>query len=160
MTFITWALGREEAPEHFFRRTAITSPHCQEFMVWRIFSIVTIFLSDLMLEVTLMEGIFELFQHEKNGKFLERLQTFRKSLSICRRAGNQVFMWFVTFWGCPEPIFSTPGVRFGVKMRLLQKLISFTKLLLTRRPFGVGKSFAPFLKAVENGFPPVQGVLW
>ena len=102
-------LGREEAPKHFFRRTAITSPHCQEFMVWRIFSIVTIFLSDLMLEVTLMEGIFELFQHEKNGKFLERLQTFRKSLSICRRAGNQVFMWFVTFWGCPEPIFSTRG---------------------------------------------------
>ena len=46
-------LGREEAPKHFFRRTAITSPHCQEFMVWRIFSIVTIFLSDLMLEVTL-----------------------------------------------------------------------------------------------------------
>ena len=27
------ALGREEAPKHFFRRTAITSPHCQEFMV-------------------------------------------------------------------------------------------------------------------------------
>jgi len=54
-------------------------------------------------------GIFELFQHEKNGKFLERLQTFRKSLSICGRAGNQVFMWFVTFWGCPEPIFSTRG---------------------------------------------------
>ena len=26
-------LGREEAPEHFFRRTAITSPDCQEFMV-------------------------------------------------------------------------------------------------------------------------------
>ena len=26
-------LGREEAPKHFFRRTAITSPHCQEFMV-------------------------------------------------------------------------------------------------------------------------------
>ena len=29
----TWILGREEAPEHFFRRTAITSPDCQEFMV-------------------------------------------------------------------------------------------------------------------------------
>ena len=27
------ALGREEAPKHFFRRTAITSPDCQEFMV-------------------------------------------------------------------------------------------------------------------------------
>ena len=27
------AVGREEAPEHFFRRTAITSPVCQEFMV-------------------------------------------------------------------------------------------------------------------------------
>ena len=26
-------LGWEEAPEHFFRRTAITSPDCQEFMV-------------------------------------------------------------------------------------------------------------------------------
>ena len=26
-------VGREEAPKHFFRRTAITSPHCQEFMV-------------------------------------------------------------------------------------------------------------------------------
>ena len=37
--------------------SAITSPHCQEFMVWRIFSIVTIFLSDLMLEFTLM-GVF------------------------------------------------------------------------------------------------------
>ena len=41
---------------------------------------------------TVFMGIFELFQHEKNGKFLERLQTFRKSLSICGRAGNQVFM--------------------------------------------------------------------
>ena len=59
--------------------------------------------------VTKAKGIFELFQHEKNGNFLERLQTFRKSLSICGRAGNQVFMWFVTFWGCPEPIFSTRG---------------------------------------------------
>ena len=59
--------------------------------------------------VNIFMGIFELFQHEKNGKFLERLQTFRKSLSICGRAGNQVFMWFVTFWGCPEPIFSTRG---------------------------------------------------
>ena len=29
----TYILGREEAPEHFFRRTAITSPDCQEFMV-------------------------------------------------------------------------------------------------------------------------------
>ena len=28
-----YTLGREEAPEHFFRRTAITSPDCQEFMV-------------------------------------------------------------------------------------------------------------------------------
>ena len=26
-------VGWEEAPEHFFRRTAITSPDCQEFMV-------------------------------------------------------------------------------------------------------------------------------
>ena len=26
-------IGWEEAPEHFFRRTAITSPDCQEFMV-------------------------------------------------------------------------------------------------------------------------------
>ena len=26
-------VGREEAPKHFFRRTAITSPHSQEFMV-------------------------------------------------------------------------------------------------------------------------------
>ena len=26
-------LGWEEAPEHFFRRTAIASPDCQEFMV-------------------------------------------------------------------------------------------------------------------------------
>ena len=30
---IEWTLGWEEAPEHFFRRTAITSPDCQEFMV-------------------------------------------------------------------------------------------------------------------------------
>ena len=51
------SIGREEAPKHFFRRTAITSPHCQEFMVWRIFAIVTIFMSDLMLEFTLM-GVF------------------------------------------------------------------------------------------------------
>ena len=42
--------------------------------------------------LNIIKGIFELFQHEKNGKFLERLQTFRKSLSICGRAGNQVFM--------------------------------------------------------------------
>ena len=28
-----YRLGREEAPKHFFRRTAITSPYCQEFMV-------------------------------------------------------------------------------------------------------------------------------
>ena len=26
-------LERDEAPEHFFPHTAITSPHCQEFMV-------------------------------------------------------------------------------------------------------------------------------
>ena len=31
--YAKWALGREEAPEYFFRRTAITSPDCQEFMV-------------------------------------------------------------------------------------------------------------------------------
>ena len=30
---ICYLLGWEEAPEHFFRRTAITSPDCQEFMV-------------------------------------------------------------------------------------------------------------------------------
>ena len=29
----TYRLGWEEAPEHFFQRTAITSPDCQEFMV-------------------------------------------------------------------------------------------------------------------------------
>ena len=46
-------LGWEEAPEHFFRRTAITSPDCQEFIVWRIFSVVTIFMSPLMDEFTL-----------------------------------------------------------------------------------------------------------
>ena len=28
-----WTLERDEAPEHFFPHTAITSPHCQEFMV-------------------------------------------------------------------------------------------------------------------------------
>ena len=50
-----WKLGREEAPEHFFRRTAITYPDCQEFMVWRIFSVVTIFIDPLMDEFTLME---------------------------------------------------------------------------------------------------------
>ena len=48
-------LGWEEAPEHFFRRTAITSPDCQEFMVWRIFSGVTIFMSPLKDEFTLIE---------------------------------------------------------------------------------------------------------
>ena len=48
-------VGREEAPEHFFWRTAITSPDCQEFMVWRIFSGVTIFMDPLMDEFTLME---------------------------------------------------------------------------------------------------------
>ena len=36
-------------------------------------------------------GIFELFQHEKNGKFLELVETFRNSLSIYGRTGNQVF---------------------------------------------------------------------
>ena len=46
-------LGREEAPEHFFRRTAITSPDCQEFMVWRIFSVVLIFMDPFMDEFTL-----------------------------------------------------------------------------------------------------------
>ena len=47
-------LGRDEAPEHFFRHTVINSPQCQEFMVWRIFSVVTILLSYFMVEVTLM----------------------------------------------------------------------------------------------------------
>ena len=28
-----FALDRDEAPVHFFRHTAINSPHCQEFMV-------------------------------------------------------------------------------------------------------------------------------
>ena len=42
--------------------------------------------------IYLVLGIFEQFQHEKNGKFLELVQTFRKSLSICGRVGNQVFM--------------------------------------------------------------------
>ena len=51
----SWTLGREEAPDHFFRRTAITSPDCQEFMVWRIFSVVLIFMSPLMDEFTLIE---------------------------------------------------------------------------------------------------------
>ena len=31
--YVASILGREEAPEHFFRRMAITSPDCQEFMV-------------------------------------------------------------------------------------------------------------------------------
>ena len=52
---ITSTVGREEAPEHFFWRMANNSPDCQEFMVWRIFSIVTIFMSDLMDEFTLIE---------------------------------------------------------------------------------------------------------
>ena len=30
----TYTLGREEAPKHFFRRTAITSPHCQVRSSW------------------------------------------------------------------------------------------------------------------------------
>ena len=30
---IRCTLGRDEAQEHFFRHTAINSPHCQEFMV-------------------------------------------------------------------------------------------------------------------------------
>ena len=29
----TCHLDRDEAPEHFFRHTAINSPHCQKFMV-------------------------------------------------------------------------------------------------------------------------------
>ena len=40
-------------PRTFFRHTAINSPHCQEFMVWRICSVVTILLSRFMVEVTL-----------------------------------------------------------------------------------------------------------
>ena len=50
-----WTLGREEAPKHFFRRTVINSPHGQEFMVSRISSVVTTFLSPLLDEFTLME---------------------------------------------------------------------------------------------------------
>jgi len=45
-----------------------------------------------ILQINAIKGIFEQFQHEKNGKFLELVQTFRKSLSICGRVGNQVFM--------------------------------------------------------------------
>ena len=40
-------------PEHFKEGTTLNSPHCQEFMVWRIFSVVLIFLSPLMDEFTL-----------------------------------------------------------------------------------------------------------
>ena len=50
---ILCTIGWEEALEHFFRRTAITSPDCQEFMVWRIFSGVTIFMDPLKEEFTL-----------------------------------------------------------------------------------------------------------
>ena len=31
--FQTADIDRDEAPVHFFRHTAINSPHCQEFMV-------------------------------------------------------------------------------------------------------------------------------
>ena len=41
------------ASEHFKQGTTINSPHCEEFMVWRIFSVVLIFLSPLMDEFTL-----------------------------------------------------------------------------------------------------------
>ena len=51
--YAIWALERDEAPEH--QHTAITSPYCHELMVWRIFSVVTIFLSPLMDKFTLME---------------------------------------------------------------------------------------------------------
>ena len=43
------------APKHFLVPTTINSPHCHEFMVSRIFSVVTIFLNPLMDEFTVME---------------------------------------------------------------------------------------------------------
>ena len=48
-----YVLDRDDPPKHFFRRTAINSPHCQEFMVWRIISVVLIFMDPLMDEFTL-----------------------------------------------------------------------------------------------------------
>ena len=48
-------LDRDDPPKHFFRRTVINSPHSQEFMVSRISSVVTTFLSPLLDEFTLME---------------------------------------------------------------------------------------------------------
>ena len=51
----TYFLERDDPPKHFFVATIINSPQCQEFMVSRISSVVTIFLSPLMDEFTLME---------------------------------------------------------------------------------------------------------
>ena len=48
-------IDRDDPPKHFFRRTVINSPHSQEFMVSRISSVVTTFLSPLLDEFTLME---------------------------------------------------------------------------------------------------------
>ena len=70
-------LGREDAPEHFFRRTAITSPDCQEFMVWRIFSVVLIFMSPLLDEFTLIE-VFQRVNSSSKG--LMKMVTTEKIL--------------------------------------------------------------------------------
>ena len=49
------SLEREDPPKHLLLHSTINSHQCQEFMVSRIFSVVTIFLSPLMDEFTLME---------------------------------------------------------------------------------------------------------
>ena len=48
-------LERDNPPKHLLVHSRINSPQCQEFMVSRIFSVVTIFLSPWMDEFTLME---------------------------------------------------------------------------------------------------------
>ena len=117
-------------------------------------------------------GIFELFQHEKNGKFLERLQTFRKSLSICGRAGNQVFMWFVTFWGCPVPLFSTRGQIWCenetfAEINLLHKIASNSETVWSWEKFRTIPescwhclSTCTGCAAITSTIWLLQGVLW
>ena len=53
--YIICRLEWDDPPKHLLLPSTINSPQCQEFMVSRIFSVVTIFLSSLMDEFTLME---------------------------------------------------------------------------------------------------------
>ena len=43
----------DEAPKHFLAPRVINSPHLQEFMFSRIFSVVSLFLDPFMVELTL-----------------------------------------------------------------------------------------------------------